>query len=292
MPPEPALEPLRSFLAASSIPVPASYGGDADVVLLEDIGTLALWQVATGAGPAERRALYHEACDLVPRLQRLRAPAESIPAFSRHLDATLFRYKAEFFIRWSLPSALGRAPTSAEAAAVQEAFDFVAREAAGAPQRFAHRDLQGANVLIRPGAPPGARVVLIDVQGAFLAPPEYDLVCLLRDSYVELGDEEVSHQLARIRSALPDAPGAETFARRFDLLTLTRKGKDHALGFYHAAQRDDPSQVRFAPTCARYLRAAARRSAGLDPRLARLAELIEALPTSATAGPPAASARP
>ncbi len=290
VPPEPTLEPLRSFLAAAGIPVPARYGGDAEIELLEDAGTLELRQAAVTVGAAERRRLYEEACDLVPRLQRLSAAAERIPAFGRRLDGALFLYKADFFARFSLPAALGRPARAAEAAAVQEAFAFVAEEAALAPQRLSHRDLQSANVLVREGAPPGARLVLIDLQGALLAPPEYDLVCLLRDSYVELDDAEVATQLARIRAALPDTIDSDTFARRFDLLTLTRKGKDHALGFYHASLRDDPREIRFAPTCARYLRAAAARVASLDPRLFRLAELIERLPVESPGHDPATEA--
>ncbi len=280
-PPEPALEPLRTFLADGGLPVPARYGSHGGVDLLEDAGTLELRQAAAAATPAERRYLYEEVCDLVPRLQRLRADADRIPAFGRRLDDSFFAYKADFFVRWSVPAALGRPATAAEAAAVHEAFRVVARETAAAPARLSHRDLQGANVLVRDGAPRGERVVLIDLQGAWLAPPEYDLVCLLRDSYVELGDAEVAAHLGRIREFLPDPPDAETFQRRFDLLTLTRKGKDHALGFYHASLRGDPREGRFAATCARYLRAAARRTARLDPRLTALAELICALPDEA-----------
>jgi aminoglycoside/choline kinase family phosphotransferase len=291
MPPEPGLEPLRTFLEAAGIPVPQRYGEDsaAGIALLEDVGSRALRDVASRAGRAERRVLYEEACDLVPRLQRLHASAAQVPAFGRSLDAAFFAYKADFFVRWSLPVALGREARPAETAAVSEAFSFVGREAAAAPQRLAHRDLQGANVLVRPGARPGLRLVLIDLQGAFLAPPEYDLVCLLRDSYVVLDDDEVAQQLARVRPLLPDAPDPGSFRRRFDLLTLTRKGKDHALGFYHASLRDDRRELRFAARCARYLRAAAVRVAGLDPCLARFAELALQLPIEE---PPADGWRP
>ena len=53
--------------------------------------------------------------------------------------------------------------------------------------------------------------MLLDLQGAWLAPPEYDLVCLLRDSYVELPEPEIAQHLAAIRPALPDAPAPEEF---------------------------------------------------------------------------------
>jgi aminoglycoside/choline kinase family phosphotransferase len=281
LPPEPPLEPLRGFLEQAGIPVPQRYGEDLGdgVLLLEDAGSWALRDAVREAPRALRESLYQEACDLIPRLQRLDAPAARIPAFGRRLDAAFFSYKADFFARFSLPLALGREPRPSEVEVVTDAFSFVAREMAAAPARLSHRDLQAGNVLVRPDRLPGARLVLIDLQGAFLAAPEYDLVCLLRDSYVELGDEEVALALDRIRPQLPDAPDPDTFTRRFDLLTLTRKGKDHALGFYQASQHGDPRELRFAPRCARYLGAAAARVAGLDPRLARLDQLIQRLPT-------------
>jgi aminoglycoside/choline kinase family phosphotransferase len=125
---------------------------------------------------------------------------------------------------------------------------------------------------------------MIDLQGAFLAPPEYDLVCLLRDSYVELPAAEVDEQLARVRPALPDAPDAGSFARRFDLLTLTRKGKDHARFVSSARSRGRSDLLRHLPTTVCALRGAAQRAAAREPAFAALAELVLALPESACAG--------
>jgi hypothetical protein len=100
---------------------------------------------------------------------------------------------------------------------------------------------------------------------------------------VELPDAEVREQLDHVRPRLPDAPDAETFARRFDLLTLTRKGKDHARFLAAARERGDRRFLRFVPATVRALRAAAERAAARDPRLARLAELIHTLPETACA---------
>lgn len=121
---------------------------------------------------------------------------------------------------------------------------------------------------------------MIDLQGAWLAPPEYDLVCLLRDSYLELPDAEVAHHLEQVRPRLPDAPDPETFARRFDLLTLTRKAKDHARFLYASETRGEKGFLRYLPTTVRILRAASARAARRDPHLAPLAELIDGLPES------------
>jgi aminoglycoside/choline kinase family phosphotransferase len=134
--------------------------------------------------------------------------------------------------------------------------------------------------MVRGDRPAGRRLVMIDLQGALLAPPEYDLVCLLRDSYVELPEAMVQELLAGVRARLPDAPDPESFARRFDLLTLSRKGKDYARFLYAARERGDRRFLRFAPTAVRALRAAAARAAARDPEFAPLAALIHELPES------------
>jgi aminoglycoside/choline kinase family phosphotransferase len=275
VPPEPPLEPTRAFLEAHGLPVPKRLAGDAGIDLLEDAGSRPLGAFAD-APAAERRALYEEACALVPRLQRLHDPSGRVPAFGRRLDAELLALKARRFCAASLPARLGRAPTAAEQEVVAGAFAAVREAVEAAPLRFAHRDFQAANLLVDAARPRGARLVMIDLQGAFLAPPEYDLVCLLRDSYVVLPDGEWRALAERVRPALPDAPAADAFALRFDLLTIARKSKDHAL-FHEVAARGDRSWLRFAPATLDYLREAAARLAPRDPRLARFASLLDAL---------------
>jgi len=276
--PEPPLEPIRAFLERAGLPVPRRLGGDpaAGIDLLEDLGSRSLASIGAALDADLRRSFYEEACDLVPRIQALREPAEGLAAFRRRLDAEALRVKGRRFGAASLPAGLGREPRPAERDVVREAFEGLVEALAGAPTRLAHRDFQAANLLVAEERAPGSRIAMIDLQGAFLAPPEYDLVCLLRDSYAALPDAEVAALLARARPHLPDAPDPDAFARRFDLLTLARKSKDHAL-FHEVAARGDASWLRFAPATLAYLRAAARRAAPLDGRLARFAELLAAL---------------
>jgi aminoglycoside/choline kinase family phosphotransferase len=279
IPPEPALEPLRTFLAEHGVPVPLRFGGDGDTDLLEDLGSCSLQRAAAERPPAERLALYEEACDLVVRIQRAGLDRGSpLPAFERHLDRTLFAYKADLFAEWSLPGALGRAPRASEREVVHEAFEAVAELAEAAPQRLAHRDFQSSNLYLRPERRPGQRLAMIDFQGAFLAPPEYDLVCLLRDSYVELADDEVAALLARVRPRLPDQPEPARFLERFAALTLTRKGKDHARLLSASATRGARTLLTHVPATVRYLKAAASECAPKSERFARFDDLVQRLP--------------
>ena len=75
----------------------------------------------------------------------------------------------------------------------------------------------------------------------------------------------------------------ETARHRFDCLTLTRKGKDHARFLYAATERGDRRYLSFVPTTVRHLRAAARAAASREPALSGLAELVHTLPESPSA---------
>jgi hypothetical protein len=280
IPPEPPVEPLRRFLESAGLPVPRRFGGDTarGIELHEDLGADSLADVVPALSAAERTSVYREVLAWIPALQRLRDPG-SLPTFARRLDAAHFRYKGELFATWSLPLALGRDATDAEADEVRRGFARIAGALADAPPRLAHRDLQSRNVQVRHAAADGApRLAMIDFQGAFLAPPEYDAVALLRDSYVELPDAEVEGHLAWLRPRLPDAPDADTFERRFDLLTIARKGKDHARFVYAWRQRNDARYLEHLPATARALRAAGARLAVRDRAFAPLAAVLARLP--------------
>ena len=284
--PEPPLEPIRALLEQHGLPVPACHAIGQGLILLEDVGSTSL-EAAIATRPSdELQSLYREACELIPRLQAI-APAAGNPNFARRLDETLFRYKAEQLIEWVLPRAAGDAANAADAEAVREAFAFIAGVAREAPQRLAHRDFKAANLhlhcpaLYRSQLAAGRpRLTMIDLQGAFLAPPEYDLVCLLRDSHVELDEGFVQSMLDSLRPQLPDAPDASSFALRFALLTLTRNGKDLARYLYAARARSDERYLSLVPRAIRTLQAAAREVASLDPTLERLAQLLLSLPAS------------
>lgn len=272
--PEPPLEPLRTFLETGGIAVPRRLGGDAAlrIDLLEDAGTTTL-EAAVHAEPGARQALYEEACDQVVALQHLADPSGRVHAFRRTLDPTLVGVKATRFATTGLAALLGRPANAAEVACVRAAFDAVDEMIAAAPRRLAHRDYQSRNLLVREPDARGRRLVLIDLQGALLAPPEYDLVVLLRDSYVVLPDAQVAALAERSRVALPDRPDLESFAFRFDLLTVARKAKDFAL-CHELAARGDRSWLRFAPATIGYVRGALARIAHRDARLEALRALI------------------
>ena len=275
---EPALEPIRAFLEQAGLPVPRSYAHQENIQLLEDLGDASLETVAHQQGAAQCADLYSRACALVPRLQELQAPArDHLKAFHRKWGPDLVASKAEKWLEWSFPLLHGRPASAAEKKALFGAFDYVALVALDAPLRLAHRDFKAANIHLRPGTQE-PECVMIDLQGAFLAPPEYDLVCLLRDAHVGLPEEQVQSHLRKIRLQLPDQPTEEVFMSRFDLITLTRVSKDLSHYLHAATHRDDRRYLAHVPQALRNLKEAARRLTPAEPALAPWLETIEDLP--------------
>jgi aminoglycoside/choline kinase family phosphotransferase len=121
---------------------------------------------------------------------------------------------------------------------------------------------------------PGGEQAIIDFQDALLGPRQYDLVALLRDSYVELEPAFLDAMVARYleRLAAEGGPRLEPAAFRatFDLLTVQRKLKDAGRFVFIDRVKGNPGFLRSIPASLRYVRAALLRL----PRLASLHALL------------------
>ncbi|MEE3327130.1 MAG: phosphotransferase, partial [Myxococcota bacterium] len=275
---EPALEPIRAFLEEAGLPVPRSHADGEHIQLLEDLGDESLEKLALRVGPSHASEYYAEACALIPRLQNLTPPStDHVEAFHRQWDRDLVASKAQKWLDWSFPLIQGRPAEAAERKALSQAFDSIAERCRKAPLRLAHRDFKAANLHRRPDSKEN-EWVMIDLQGAFLAPPEYDLVCLLRDAHVALPESQVDTHLREIRLELPDRPDEESFMDRFDLITLTRVSKDLSHYLHAATHRGDRRYLAYVPQALLNLKTAARRLTAPGSDLSPLLEAIETLP--------------
>src|SRR3989441_10894258 len=218
-----------------------------------------------------RKKLYTHAID---QLARLRAHAERSPdpscfAWSRAFDYDLYHWEFEHFIEYGL-LARGATPTGAELQALREHFARICRELAGAPRGFTHRDYQSRNIMVLPS---GEQVV-IDFQDALQAPRQYDLVALLRDSYVELPRDLIEEMLRRylrelVRQGGPRLDQRE-FTAFFDLLTVQRKLKDAGRFVFIDQVKKNPSFLVHIPSSLRYVKDALARR----PELANVRKIL------------------
>jgi aminoglycoside/choline kinase family phosphotransferase len=114
---------------------------------------------------------------------------------------------------------------------------------------------------------------MIDFQDARLGPDTYDLVSLLRDSYMDLTDREVDELIAYFL-ALKKSPASEwsEFRRRFDLMALQRNLKALGTFGYQTTTRGNSVYIQYIPRTLNY----ARTNLDKYDRFARLRSLLSA----------------
>ncbi len=262
---------VQRYLAGLGVRVPridAFYEAEG-LMVLEDLGDEMLeTRLLAGDSPGP---LYAAAID---QLARLRAAAEADPggcvAFTRAFDFDLYRWELMHFYEWGLEAWKGAHPSAAERDLVLARFDGIARALDAEPKGFTHRDYQSRNLMVLPG---GAQAV-IDFQDALLGPRQYDLVALLRDSYVELDPPFVEAMLRRYLEKLALAGGPRLdyapFRATFDLLTVQRKLKDAGRFVFIDRVKGNPGFLVSIPASLRYVRDAFARR----PELAELQAVL------------------
>ncbi len=109
-----------------------------------------------------------------------------------------------------------------------------------------------------------------------MGPDTYDLVSLLRDSYVDLPDAAVDDLIdyfAALTTGSATAAGDRPFRRRFDLMALQRNLKALGTFGYQTTTRGNPVYMQYVPRTLTYV----RRTLAADARFGRLAELLGGL---------------
>ena len=219
----------------------------------------------------DREKLYGTAIDA---LARLRAHAEKAPdkaciAWSRAFDYELYHWEFEHFVEYGL-FGRGAKPSEAELKTLRTVFARICAELAAAPRSFTHRDYQSSNIMITDA---GEQVV-IDFQDALQGPRQYDLVALLRDSYVELDRPLIDRMLRRYLATFAAEGGAKLdegeFVAFFDLLTVQRKLKDAGRFVFIDQVKKNPSFLKHIPSSLRYVRDALKRR----PELREVQEIL------------------
>ncbi|PYR53881.1 MAG: hypothetical protein DMF91_27700 [Acidobacteria bacterium] len=137
-------------------------------------------------------------------------------------------------------------------------------ELAAEPRVLCHRDYHSRNLMLHQDS-----LYIIDFQDARMGPDTYDLVSLLRDSYVDIKDAAVDELIAYFL-ALKGVQDDQEFRRRFDVMALQRNLKALGTFGYQTATRRNPVYIQYIPRTLRY----ARTNLEKYPRFARLRELL------------------
>src|SRR3989442_18526 len=256
------------------LPVPAVLGhSDAlGILALQDLGDVTL-QAHLGASSAtEHAALYRQAVTLIELLQRRGEELESdryLP-YKSAFDVEKLTWELEFFTKHFVCGYRGVTLSPAERSTLTDEWASIVRELATEPRVLCHRDYHSRNLMLHDGS-----LHIIDFQDARMGPDTYDLVSLLRDSYVDLTDRELDELIAYFLALKKNdgtATDDEEFRRRFDLMALQRNLKALGTFGYQTITRGNPVYIQYMPRTLRY----ARTNLEKYSRFARLRDLLAA----------------
>jgi aminoglycoside/choline kinase family phosphotransferase len=267
---------VAELLARMPVPIPAILGHEdaLGILELEDLGDVTL-QAHLGAAPAEEHArLYRQAIELVETLQRRGRELASphyVP-YSVAFDAEKLTWELNYFARHFIESYRGVPLQAPAAEALGAEWAQIVEELASEPRVLCHRDYHSRNLMWHRD-----RLYIIDFQDARMGPDTYDLVSLLRDSYVDLDEPTVDALLEAFLELRGDGTDPREFRRRFDLMALQRNLKALGTFGYQTAVRRNPVYIQYIPRTLRHVRDNLQRYARFGRLQTLLASLIEEL---------------
>jgi aminoglycoside/choline kinase family phosphotransferase len=260
---------VAELLRQMPLPVPALLGHSdpLGIVALEDLGDVTLQAHLGASTPNEHAALYRQAVAFIEVLQRRGAevdPDGYIP-YRIAFDVDKLRWELDFFVKHFVEGYRGAVLSDAQRAAIGEEWSSIAGELAGEPRVLCHRDYHSRNLMLHRDS-----LFIIDFQDARMGPDTYDLVSLLRDSYVDLVDREVDELIAYFLALTGRNRHDLEFRRRFDVMALQRNLKALGTFGYQSIARRNTVYIQYMPRTLRYVRTNLEKY----PRFERLRELL------------------
>jgi aminoglycoside/choline kinase family phosphotransferase len=217
--------------------------GSLGVVMLEDLGDLTLQEALRAASAAEREGFYREAVDQLVTLQREAARAtQRAPCFQVAFDIEKLSWELHYFLKHFLEGHRGCNLGVEDRSILSESFHRLSEEIASWPRVLCHRDYHSRNLMLH-----REDLYWIDFQDARMGPATYDLVSLLRDSYVDVEEEFLEERIEEFRQKALPGEAREVFRRRFDLMSVQRNLKALGTFGYQASVRGNRVYLPYIP---------------------------------------------
>ena len=258
---------VAALFAEAGVHVPAVCAQDLaqGFLLLSDLGDTTYLDALDERNAA---SLYGHALDSLMRIQ-LASRAGVLPDY----DRDLLERELRLFPDWYVARQLRRVLAPAQLESLESAFSVILANNLAQPRVFVHRDYHSRNLMLSDPCPG-----ILDFQDAVYGPITYDLVSLLRDAYIEWGEDRVIDWAVRFwekarAAGLPVASDFSDFYRDFEWMGAQRQLK--VLGIFARLSLRDGKHgyLKDQPRVMSYL----RRTCGRYRELAPLARLLDEL---------------
>ena len=252
---------VLKFFRGLDLPAPELFYYDVQkgLLFLEDCGTMTL-EDQLNAFPQEKTDLYRQAVKLLVQMQSRATHAidSTCPAYHRKFDVKKlmweFNFTLDYYVDEFCDSPLG----SLARKELSEAFTPLCESLVAEKLYFTHRDYHSRNLMFDQ-----ERLVLIDFQDARMGPCQYDLVSLLKDSYVKIEDalveELIDYYILLKEKEEGKKVDRESFDRIFDGMSIQRNLKAVGTFAYQSIKKKNNRYEGFIAPTLGYVRKALRR---------------------------------
>jgi aminoglycoside/choline kinase family phosphotransferase len=249
---------VADLLTSMPVPIPRiiDHVEELGILALEDLGDVTLQAHLGVSSPTQHAALYRQGVQLIATLQRRGAELASAAylPYGIAFDVEKFTWELDFFLKHFVEGYRGAELTDPDREALRAQFQPIIHELAGEPRVLCHRDYHSRNLMLHEGL-----LYMIDFQDARMGPDTYDMVSLLRDSYVDLPEVVVDELIAFFLAVKSPAGSVSlsdeaAFRERFDLMALQRNLKALGTFGYQAGARQNPVYIQYIPRTIRYVR--------------------------------------
>jgi aminoglycoside/choline kinase family phosphotransferase len=246
------------------------------LVLLEDLGDLTLERKFWGNQDQTVAVPYYK--KTIDELIKIHYPATfdrtDCVAFGVAFDVEKLLWEMNYGRKHLLTDLCGINLTDSQSKALDDIFVQICTTLHEEPKFIAHRDYHSRNVMLKLG-----KVRVIDFQDARMGPIQYDLVSLLRDSYVRI-DDGVANELLKYyldqreqyvkQYNLPKF-SRDHFNRMYEIQTIQRcfKACGSFSSFFNL--RQDTRYLKYIPHTLQTV----RKSLGMFPEYKTFLDILE-----------------
>lgn len=253
----PFLSVQRHFLSCQiQVPEVTAVGEELGVLLLEDLGDLTLerkfWE---NSKPEASEEFYLKTLDELIKIHDVATYSDiKSSASTTKFDTAKFLWEMNYAKENLLLGLLNLKLNTAIADELNATFLNFCGRLDQQTKVICHRDFHSRNVMIKRN-----KVVIIDFQDARLGPVQYDLVSLIKDSYVDIGDEYadklLNYYLENSKTKKQLSFSKEEFFKIYELQSLQRCFKACGSFASFMNQRGDTRYLKYlTPTLKRVLK--------------------------------------
>ncbi|MFQ5450813.1 MAG: aminoglycoside phosphotransferase family protein [Nitrospinaceae bacterium] len=247
---------ILNFLRGLDLPVPELYYYDSvkGLLFLEDCGRATLEDRVRGH-PGETRTYYRKAVELLARLhgRATQNAAPDCPAFHRRFDVDKLMWELDFMLTHYVGGLNGCLPNADATGEIRRHFQSLCETLAAQEPCFTHRDYHSRNLIVQNG-----RLRILDFQDARMGPCQYDLVSLLKDSYVRLENDfrrEMIDLFIDLKERQVDRRvDRQEFYRIFDWMSVQRNLKAVGTFAYQSVVNGNDRYLEYIPPTLDYVR--------------------------------------